>query len=167
MPPRGRPRLTPESLRQRIADYCSRHEIGVATGGLPPFPAGARETPQHREWIALYKAQRRLAKRERGECERCSQPAADNSIFCEAHKAASHAGASVGAQARQTRLKSQRGRCAVCRATLDIADASADLDASGRLRGVLHRRCLELARLAEAAGQDAVGRLSAYLWPAR
>mgnify|MGYP003581426524 CR=1 FL=1 len=34
--------------------------FGATTAGIPPFPSGRRETDQHREWLALYKAHARL-----------------------------------------------------------------------------------------------------------
>jgi len=57
----GRPRLTEEVLSQRIADYCTRYGVTARNeAGFPAFPAGQRETPQHREWVVLFKAQSRL-----------------------------------------------------------------------------------------------------------
>jgi hypothetical protein len=61
MAAKGRPRLTQEVLAQRIADYCARHAVTARNEtGFPAFPAGQRETPQHREWVVLFKAQSRL-----------------------------------------------------------------------------------------------------------
>lgn len=60
MPPRGRPRLTPADVEARLQAYCRRYAVAPTTSGLPPFPTGRRETPQHREWLALYKAHARL-----------------------------------------------------------------------------------------------------------
>lgn len=61
MAAKGRPRLTEEVLAQRIADYCSRYGVTERNeSGFPVFPAGQRETPQHREWVVLFKAQSRL-----------------------------------------------------------------------------------------------------------
>src|SRR3954471_7146420 len=61
MAARGRPRLTAEALADRIAGYCARYAVTERSGtGFPPFPAGQRETPQHREWVVLFKAKSRL-----------------------------------------------------------------------------------------------------------
>jgi hypothetical protein len=61
MAAKGRPRLTEEVLAQRIADYCARYSVTERNAaGFPVFPAGRRETPQHREWVVLFKAQSRL-----------------------------------------------------------------------------------------------------------
>jgi hypothetical protein len=61
MAAKGRPRLTEEILGQRIADYCTRYSVTERNeSGFPIFPAGQRETPQHREWVVLFKALSRL-----------------------------------------------------------------------------------------------------------
>jgi hypothetical protein len=57
-------RLTSDVFEERLADYCRRYEVGIGPNGLPPYPAGRRETPQHREWMALHKTQKVLAARE-------------------------------------------------------------------------------------------------------
>jgi hypothetical protein len=62
--PRGRPPLTDEDVRARIADYCSRYGVAeLNESGFPVYPAGARETPQHRAWVILYKAWSRARQR--------------------------------------------------------------------------------------------------------
>jgi hypothetical protein len=61
MPPRGRPRLTPAEYEDRLQSYCLRYGVAPTAAGIPPFPTGRRETDQHREWLALYKAHARLA----------------------------------------------------------------------------------------------------------
>ena len=62
-PPRvGRPALPLEEIDARVAGYCARYGV-AAVEGLPPFPAGQRETRQHREWLALYKARQRHSRR--------------------------------------------------------------------------------------------------------
>lgn len=58
----GRPPLTAQDLQDRVAAYCKRYGVEPASDGLPPYPSGQRETPQHREWIAVYKAHSRLAR---------------------------------------------------------------------------------------------------------
>lgn len=168
MPPRGRPRLGPEVYAERLSAYCTRYGVAPSAEGLAPFPTGRRETPQHREWIALYKAHSRLARRERGQCERCESTASDGSIYCAAHrpKLAPRAGAhSASLVDRRRLLRAQRGRCPICNRKLDIADASDHSDASGDLRAVLHHRCGQLVGLAEPAGPDVLERLRGYLWP--
>ncbi len=80
--------------------YCARYDVVPNSEGLPPFPSGKRETRQHREWIAVYKAHQRLVRRKRGQCERCPAPASPGSVFCEAHRAGivSNRGAAVPAR---------------------------------------------------------------------
>lgn len=78
----GRPALSLEEIDARVAAYCARY--GVAAGdGLPPFPAGQRETRQHREWLALYQARQRHSRRvsvaadasaSRAACGVCARP---------------------------------------------------------------------------------------------
>lgn len=143
MPSKGRPRLTPEELRARITEYCNRYAVTPNAEGLPPFPAGKRETRQHRDWIAVYKAHNRLARRGRGQCERCSAPTSDGSVFCEEHRAErpTHPG------------DAQLRHCPICGEGL------------GQGRAVLHARCKRLVGLAEAVGPNGLDRLRAYLWP--
>lgn len=146
MAPKGRPRLTEDQLRERIASYCARYGIQPRTEGLPPFPGGQRETAQHREWIAVYKAHDRLARRQRGQCERCPAPNSDGSVFCDTHRALPADEAIRPADA-----------CAACGRDLGQSSASA----SERL----HKSCAELARLARPLGPEGLTRLSRYLWP--
>ncbi len=63
MPKRGRPPLSAEQVDARVREYCERYGVAAGPDGLPPFPSGRRETPQHREWLALYKALQRLRRR--------------------------------------------------------------------------------------------------------
>jgi hypothetical protein len=126
-PRRGRPRLTPEDLRKRLADYCARYGVEPNDEGLPPFPAGQRETAQHREWMSLYKAHRRLSDRSPG---------------------------SADLEQRQELLATQRGRCVVCRKMLDLEDAR--FDGQTPDPAVLHAQCLELVALARALGSEAL-----------
>ena len=168
MPNKGRPRLTLEELQARIADYCDRYGVAPNAEGLPPFPTGQRETQQHRDWIAVYKAHNRLARRRRGQCERCAAPASAGSIFCDAHRvdvaarAGSH-GASL--EERRALLKAQGGRCPVCGQKLQPRDSIDHSHANGEGRAVLHPRCSRLAGLVEALGPDSLDRLRLYLWP--
>lgn len=59
---KGRPRLTPEAYEARLKAYCVKYAVKPTPAGIPPFPTGQRETPQHRAWLALYKAHSRLAR---------------------------------------------------------------------------------------------------------
>jgi len=61
----GRVSPTPQELENRVAAYCERYGVTPGPTGLPPYPSGQRETPQHREWIAVYKAHRRLRQDDR------------------------------------------------------------------------------------------------------
>jgi hypothetical protein len=55
--------LTLEAFEARLAEYCRKYDVALAPSGLPPYPAGQRETPQHRAWMGLHRAQKRLADR--------------------------------------------------------------------------------------------------------
>jgi hypothetical protein len=138
-PRRGRPRLTPEAVLDRLAAYCKRYGAKVNDEGLPPFPGGKRETVQHREWMALYKAHRRLSAR------------------------AIEAGAG-DVERRQELLSDQRGRCPVCRNALELAECRLD-EPEGRDQdaAALHGRCFELVALARTLGVDALERAKARL----
>jgi hypothetical protein len=138
-PRRGRPRLTAEDLHGRIAGYCKRYGVSVNDEGLPPFPGGKRETSQHREWMALYKAHRRHSAREAG-------------------------GHPADLARRQELLSDQRGRCAVCRKPLELAESRLDAqEAQGRDPVVLHSTCLELVSLARSLGVEALERAKGRL----
>lgn len=136
-PTRGRPRLSPGDVKARIQDYCRRYGVTAGPEGLPAFPSGKRETPQHRDWMAVYKAHQRLGR---------------------------VGGASL--QDRRALLATQGGACSVCGLTLAVSEAVAHKAADGRSLGALHPACHRLAVSGEAAGPEAVDRLRAYLWPA-
>jgi len=125
----GRPRLTSEDWSARLADYCRRYDVSVRDGALPAFPSGRRETAQHREWMSLYKAHRRLSGRGPDAAERAQ---------------------------RQERLTAQRGRCPLCRQPLDLEEAR--LDDWKPDPAVLHARCLDFVLLARALGPEALER---------
>ncbi len=144
MAPKGRPRLTEDQLRERITGYCARYGVEPNSAGLPPFPSGQRETAQHRDWIAVFKAHDRLARRQRGQCERCALPTSAGSVFCEAH----------GGSGQE---RAQDDTCPVCGREL----GGTGPQASGRV----HRPCAELARLARPLGPEGLERLARYLWP--
>ena len=59
----GRPPHTDEQVRAKILAYCERYGVSPVPEGLPPFPAGKRETRQHREWLTVYRALQRFALR--------------------------------------------------------------------------------------------------------
>jgi hypothetical protein len=134
--PRGRPRLTAEMLQSRIDAYCARYDVRPGPNGLPPFPAGRRETPQHRQWIALYTASRRLLAR--------AQP--------------KQAPTSDGQPPElPSWLRRQSGRCAACAGKLALADAVAD---DGH---ALHARCQQIVALARELEPEALDSLRGYL----
>ncbi len=108
---RGRPRLTPEDVQARVDAYCARFGVTPNPDGLPPYPAGQRETPQHREWLAVYKARKRLAR---------------------------HVAAPTELRAL---LESQKGRCVICDEKLELAEGVAHIrgDARAALHLRCHR----------------------------
>ena len=56
--------MTDDQVRQRIDAYRARYSVKeVNEDGFPVFPAGLRETKQHREWITLYKLFNRSRRR--------------------------------------------------------------------------------------------------------
>lgn len=60
----GRPPISDDQIQQRIADYQDRYGVtGLNDAGFPVFPAGQRETAQHREWISLYQLFNRARRR--------------------------------------------------------------------------------------------------------
>lgn len=154
MPTRGRQRLTPDEIEARSREYCLRYGVPAPSSGLPPFPSGRRETQQHRDWMAVYKAYNRLGRRRRGQCERCAAPTSDESVFCEEHRP----GASSRA-ARHGAALEGNGACPICGLQVERRDSGS--------AGVLHAACRRLVGLAEAAGPDALDRLRSYLWPDR
>jgi hypothetical protein len=146
----GRPRVTPEELRERIAAYCARYGVPLVAVGIPPFPSGRRETAQHRDWLKLYKVHDRIARRERRQCERCSNPVRDDaSVFCEAHHASA---SSPGAESAAAAVRS--GRCPIC---LEV------MDASGEPRGRLHPRCQDVVDFIQGLGPRGLDRIQKHL----
>jgi hypothetical protein len=164
---KGRPRLTPEEYQSRLEAYCARYQVRPTPQGIPPFPAGQRETPQHREWIKLYKAHNRLARRQRGQCERCGGPVSDGSVFCEEHRASNSArtgGHGATAAQRRDLLKAQKGLCPVCARSVEVWDAVDHCHRTGELRGLVHPVCNQLLAFAETLGPAAVDNVRRYLW---
>lgn len=133
---RGRPALGPDDVAARVEAYCSRYAVRPDPKGLPPYPSGRRETRQHREWMALYKALRRLEARKGG-------PGSDRVMEL---------------------LAAQRGRCPVCRETLASQDARLD-EHGAAAAAVLHPQCCELVLLARRLGAAAVERVRARAFP--
>lgn len=164
MPTRGRPRLTPELLDSRIREYCSRYAVAPNADGLPPFPAGKRETRQHRAWLALYKAHDRLRRRRSGQCERCGSPVTDGSVFCEEHRTGAAGVVAPAATEPAAVLAAQAGRCAVCAEALGL-DEAVELRIPGSGAQLVHRRCRQLVRLARGLGPQALERAHSLLWP--
>lgn len=146
-PRRGRPRLTLEELQARVARYCARFRVRPNDDGLPPFPTGKRETPQHREWLLVYKAHQRLSRRLRGRCERCDEPAEDGSIFCARHRDEGRTSETVGPAAL----------CPLCGTAAEAPGGS----------GETHEDCRQLALLASRVGPERLERIRAQIWPSR
>jgi hypothetical protein len=163
MPAKGRPRLSPEELELRITEYCRRYQAARTDTGLPVFPTGKRETRQHREWIALYKTHDRLGRRMRGQCERCSEPAAAGSIFCERHRAPNAGDGGPAPDERRRLLARQNHRCPVCGLALEGSDAVGF--GHQEARAILHPSCARLATAALALGPEGLTRLRELLWP--
>lgn len=136
--PRGRPRVTREVLDARITDYCKSYDVKPGATGLPPFPTGKRESPQHREWLGLYKAHSRLVSR---------------------------AGVHTEDERREA-LARQAGCCPACASELKLAESVSHADAAGALRGVLHEECKLTAAAVERLGPDGLDRLKTYLFEA-
>jgi hypothetical protein len=164
VPPKGRPRLTEDDLQARIGAYCRAFGVSPGPKGLPPFPSGKRETPQHREWISLYKLWSRLGRRQRGQCERCDAPIVEGSVFCEEHRAATPSPAKLSQDQRNELLASQGGRCPICLETIDLLESVAATHGQAPL-ALVHPGCNRLLGLAEAAGQQTLERVRAQLWP--
>jgi len=133
--PKGRPRLTPEEYEGRLRAYCAAYSVKPTAQGLPPFPSGQRETPQHREWMKLYKAHDRMARRD---------------------------GAS--ADQRRALLDAQAGRCPICGEPVDLSASVEHGPGPGEARALMHPRCNQLVGMAESLGPQALERVRQYLW---
>ena len=162
---KGRPRLTTEEYDARIRAYCAKYSVQPNTESFPPYPAGRRETPQHREWMKLYKAHSRMARRTRGQCERCGTAVSDGSIFCVAHRAANSTGGHGGsADQRRALFDSQAGRCPICGDAVDLRDSIDHRHPTSEVRALIHQRCHQLVSAAESLGPEALDRVRLYLW---
>jgi hypothetical protein len=144
--PKGRPRLSPEELRTRIEAYCARYGVAPNAEGLPPFPTGRRESDQHREWIAVYKAHRRLADYARSDDD---TPREDTP------------------EERERLHARQRGLCPVCGGEVARTDPLDQPVGSEPARGLVHGPCQKALALIEPAGPDGLDRLRRYIWPGR
>jgi hypothetical protein len=131
--------LQPEALAARVDAYCRQYGVRADDDGIPPYPSGRRETRQHREWLALYKARRRLSER-LAVAALDGKPAAAGThcLLCE----------------RAVRMPD----------AVRLRPPPPDGDGPPR---VMHRACLSLLRAAREAGPAAVSRLGGLLWPAR
>jgi hypothetical protein len=131
--------LTHEQVCAKVDAYCERYGVTEGPEGLPPFPSGHRETPQHREWLTVYRALQRLAIR---------------------------AAADVPAPAAASGAPLN---CPICHGALehDLSVPYARRAGASPRPVRLHPSCAELARLAESLGPDAVAGLQPFLWPRR
>ena len=132
---RGRPPLTEDAVRGRIADYLARYGVSeLNAAGLPVFPAGKRETRQHREWIVLYKAFARLHRRQAAE-----KPAE-----------------------RAAALAAQGGLCPICLEPVGL-DAEIVAGPGPDARALVHPQCRDAIRLVGRLGPAVLDRLRKYL----
>ncbi len=134
----GRPPLTEEQVRARVAAYCQRYHVSPGPGGLPPFPTGRRETRQHREWLTVYRALQRAKAR----------AAAAASVPAE-----TPAGGSCPVCGRPLRE--------------DLAVVRARRAGEQQPPVSLHPTCAELVRLADTVGPQTLARVASFLWPGR
>lgn len=132
--------MTQEALRERIDAYCRRYKVSTTRGamGLPPYPAGERETPQHRDWIVLYKAISRFRRRQAG---------------------------LPGSPERVAALKSQNGICPLCLTPVGTDGENAHQPGPGATMTIVHAHCNELLRLALTLGPEVFDRVRAHAWP--
>jgi hypothetical protein len=120
-----------------VRAYCQRYGVAAGPDGLPPFPTGRRETPQHRQWLTLYKGRQRLGQRTAAESARSAN---DESA--------------------------PRGPCPVCARDVRAPEAVRHRAPSrAGLAWRVHRTCAELLRAAQEAGPEACARAVALLWP--
>jgi hypothetical protein len=90
--PKGRPPLTPEIAQDRIDAYRTTYGVTELNAeGFPVFPAGRRESRQHRDWVLLFKAWSRVRAREatrhavspaNAACPVCQRPPAADHARC-------------------------------------------------------------------------------------
>jgi hypothetical protein len=139
MAPRGRPQLTEEVLRERTAAYCSQYGVkDFNDAGLPAYPAGKRESRQHRDWVNLFKAWSRFRAR--------------TPVRRHADRAAA--------------LRAQKGRCPICLKKLSVTEATEAPPGADGETPLVHPSCNEVLRLVAKLGPTVIDRLNAYLRPA-
>ena len=118
--------------------YCERYGVSPGPGGLPPFPAGRRETRQHREWLTVYRALQRS--KARAESAAPVDPATSTGSECPVCSRSIERGLAVPYPRRAARSPRP---------------------------ALLHPACAELARLADTLGPTAIEGLRRFLWPER
>ena len=132
----GRPPLTDEQLRAKVIAYCERHGVSpVPANGLPPFPSGQRETPQHREWLTVYRA---LHRREARSSAMAAAARSDSGALCPVCALALKPEDAVPVRAGGRRA-AFRNAHAACADLLRLAE-KAGPDAIARLTGLLWPR---------------------------
>lgn len=134
-PALGRPPLSPEAVRERVAAYCERYGVRPDADGLPPFPSGRRETVQHREWLTVYRAVRRLAAR-----------------------------ATPGVAPRPAISRETSSPCPICGKPLPPSARETRLGTRAAPRVRLHEPCAALVERLRAVGFEAANRALRLLW---
>jgi hypothetical protein len=138
MPPRGRPPLTEDVLRDRTSAYCKRYGVTeLNQDGLPAYPAGKRESRQHRDWVNLLKAWSRFRRRT----------------------------AAPEDPDRAAALRVQKALCPICLKKLDVSEATEAPVNAHRETPLVHSACNEVLRLVGRLGPPVIDRLTAYFWP--
>jgi hypothetical protein len=75
--------MTDDQVRNRISEYCSRYGVKeLNDDGFPIYPAGLRETKQHREWITLFRLFSRFRARSGAPHRSLRRNAASDAIAC-------------------------------------------------------------------------------------
>jgi hypothetical protein len=129
---------TEDQVRAKVLTYCERYGVSPGPEGLPPFPAGRRETRQHREWLTVYRALQRS--KARAASATPADPAPPGGSECP-----------VCSRSLER----------------DLAVAYPRRAARSPRPVLLHPACAELARLADTLGPTAVEGLRRFLWPGR
>ena len=131
--------MTQEQLQQRIDAYCAKYEVSVRKAdGLPPFPAGERETRKHRDWVVLYKAVSRFRQR------RAALPMSSE---------------------RTAALAAQNGRCPICLDELGADGEPFSQPGSPASLTIVHAECDTCLRLLVRLGPSVLERLQSCAWP--
>jgi hypothetical protein len=131
--------MTQEALQQRIAAYCTGYNVSRGDPeGLPPYPAGERESRQHRDWIVLYKAISRFRQR------RAALPTPPE---------------------RAAALEAQDGHCPICLAQVGAEGQIAQQPGPGATMTIVHAECDDLLSFVLKLGPSVLDRLRSYAWP--